>query len=138
MGFFKDFKGFLLKGDIVALATAVIVGGAFGKIVTSFTKDILMPPIGLALGGVDFGDLKIKLADAVTEGGKVVTEAVTINYGNFIQTVIDFIIIGLCIFMILKAYEKSKEPPAPAAPAGPSEVDVLKEIRDELKKKNSI
>ncbi len=138
MGFFKDFKSFLLKGDIVNLATAVIVGGAFGKIVTSFTNDVLMPPIGLALGGVDFTELKIKLSEAVMENGEVVKEAVSINYGSFVQTVIDFIIIGFCIFMVLKAYERTqkKEEEKPAAPAGPTQEELLIEIRDELKKQN--
>lgn len=139
MGFFQDFKSFLLKGDIVNLATAVIVGGAFGKIVTSVTKDILMPPIGLLLGGVNFDDLKVVLKDAVVEGETVVSEAVSINYGSFGQTIIDFVIIGFCIFMVLKAYEKSKKKKeeAPAAPAGPSTEDLLAEIRDELRKQNN-
>lgn len=137
MGFFKDFKSFLLKGDIVNLATAVIVAGAFGKIVSSFTNDILMPPIGLLLGNVNFSDLKIELKDAVTDAsGEITQAAVTINYGNFIQFIIDFIIIGFCIFMILKAYErtKKKEKPAPAAPKGPTQEQLLAEIRDLLKK----
>ena len=99
MGFFKDFKAFLLKGDIVNLATAVIVGGAFVKIVSSFTNDVLMPPIGILLGGVDFSDLSIQLKEAVCE-----TPAGTINYGSFIQTVMDFVIIGFCMFIVLKAY----------------------------------
>lgn len=139
MGFFQDFKSFLLKGDIVNLATAVIVAGAFGKIVTSITKDILMPPVGLLLGGVNFDDLKVVLKDAVIDGDTVVTEAVSINYGSFAQTIIDFIIIGFCIFMVLKAYEKSKKKKveAPAAPAGPTTEDLLAEIRDELKNQNN-
>ncbi len=139
MGFLQDFKSFLLKGDIVNLATAVIVGGAFGKIVTSITNDILMPPIGLLLGGVNFNDLRVVLKDAVVDGETVVTEAVSINYGAFAQTVIDFVIIGFCIFMVLKAYEKTKKKKeeAPAAPAGPSTEDLLAEIRDELKKQNN-
>ncbi len=132
MGFLKDFKSFLLKGDIINLATAVIVGGAFGKIVASFTNDVLMPPIGILLGGVNFTELKLTLKEAV---GDVV--AVSINYGSFIQTVIDFVIIGFCIFMVLKAYERSrkKEAPAPAAPKGPTQEELLAEIRDLLKKK---
>jgi len=139
MGFLKDFKSFLLKGDIINLATAVIVGGAFGKIVTSITNDILMPPIGLLLGGVNFDDLKFVLKEAVVNGDTVVSEAVSINYGTFTQTIIDFVIIGFCIFMVLKAYEKSqkKKEEAPAAPAGPSTEDLLAEIRDELKKQNN-
>jgi len=132
MGFFKDFKSFLLKGDIINLATAVIVGGAFGKIVASFTNDVLMPPIGILLGGVNFTELKLTLKEAVGE-----VTAVTINYGSFIQTVIDFVIIGFCSFMVLKAYERTqkKEAPAPAAPKGPTQEELLAEIRDLLKKK---
>ncbi len=137
MGFFKDFKSFLLKGDIVNLATAVIVGGAFGKIVTSFTKDVLMPPIGLLLGDVNFTDLKMELKEAAVSATGDAIPAVTINYGSFVQTVIDFVIIGFCIFMVLKAYEKSQkkeEEAAPAAPAGPTQEELLAEIRDLLKK----
>ncbi|MNS10103.1 Large-conductance mechanosensitive channel [compost metagenome] len=142
MGFITDFKAFLMKGEIVNLATAVIVGGAFGKIVTSFTNDVLMPPIGLLLGKVDFKNLKIVLQDgipAVMENGveKVPAVAeVALNYGSFIQTVFDFVIIGFCIFMVLKAYEKTKkkEEPAPAAPAGPTQEELLTQIRDLLKK----
>ena len=109
MGFVSDFKAFLMKGEIVNLATAVIVGGAFGKIVTSFTNDVLMPPIGLLLGKVDFKNLKLVLQDgvpAVLENGAEKAPAiaeVAINYGAFIQTVFDFVIIGFCIFMVLKA-----------------------------------
>ncbi|MGJ5643106.1 large-conductance mechanosensitive channel protein MscL [Formosa sp. S-31] len=136
MAFFKDFKSFLMKGDIINLATAVIVGGAFGKIVTSFTNDILMPPIGLMLGDVNFSDLKCVLKEASTDAAGEVIPAVTVNYGNFIQMIIDFIIIGLCIFLVLKAYEKTKkkEEAAPAPPAGPTQEELLTEIRDLLKK----
>lgn len=141
MGFLKDFKGFLLKGDIVNLATAVIVATAFGAIVKSFTDDILMPPIGLALGGVDFTELKIILQEAQPEtviNGVTVeaVEAVSINYGNFIQLILNFIIIGFCIFVLLKVYEKrkKKEAVAPAAPPAPTtEEKLLMEIRDLLK-----
>lgn len=135
MGFFKDFRAFLMKGDIVNLATAVIVGGAFGKIVTSFTNDVLMPPIGLALGGTDFTELKLILKEATTNAAGEAVEAVAINYGSFIQTVIDFVIIGFCIFMVLKAYEKTqKKKDEPAPVTGPSQVELLAEIRDLLKK----
>lgn len=137
MSLIKEFKAFLFKGDIINLATAVIVGGAFGKIVSSFTNDIIMPPIGLLLGGVDFKDLKLILKEAVdaSEGIDAIAE-VAINYGSFIQTIIDFTIIGFCIFIVLKAYEKTKkkEVPAPAVPKGPSQEDLLAEIRDLLKK----
>lgn len=143
MGFISEFKAFLMKGEIVTLATAVIVGGAFGKIVTSFTNDVLMPPIGILLGKVDFKDLKLVLQDgipAVTENGTEITPAVAevaIMYGAFIQTILDFVIIGFCIFMVLKAYErtKKKEVEVPAAPAGPTvQEQLLMEIRDALKK----
>lgn len=136
MAFFKDFKAFLMKGDIINLATAVIVGGAFGKIVTSFTNDILMPPIGMLLGDVNFTDLKLVLKEATTNAAGEAIPAVTINYGSFIQVIIDFIIIGFCIFMVLKAYEKTKkkEEEAPAPPSGPTQEELLAEIRDLLKK----
>jgi large conductance mechanosensitive channel len=145
MGFFTDFKAFLMKGEIVNLATAVIVGGAFGKIVTSFTNDVLMPPIGLLLGKVDFKNLKLVLQDgvpAVTENGVQKTPAiaeVTLNYGAFIQTVFDFVIIGFCIFIVLKAYEKAQQKiiknEVPKETSGPTQEQLLTEIRDLLKNK---
>jgi large conductance mechanosensitive channel len=145
MGFFTDFKAFLMKGEIVNLATAVIVGGAFGKIVTSFTNDVLMPPIGLLLGKVDFKNLKLVLQDgvpAVTENGVQKTPAiaeVTLNYGAFIQTVFDFVIIGFCIFIVLKAYEKAQQKiiknEVPKETSGPTKEQLLTEIRDLLKNK---
>ena len=144
MGFITDFKAFLMKGEIVTLATAVIIGGAFGKIVTSFTNDVLMPPIGLLLGKVDFSDLKIVLQNgipAIKENGVETVPAiaeVAITYGSFIQTILDFVIIGFCIFMVLKAYEKTKKKEAlvTAAPVGPSiQEKLLMEIRDELKRR---
>jgi large conductance mechanosensitive channel len=145
MGFFSDFKAFLMKGEIVNLATAVIVGGAFGKIVTSLTNDVLMPPIGLLLGKVDFKNLKVVLQDAVPavvengiEKNPSVAE-VTLNYGAFIQTVFDFVIIGFCIFLVLKAYEKAqknikKEAEQSPIPE-PTQEQLLTEIRDLLKQK---
>jgi large conductance mechanosensitive channel len=145
MGFFTDFKAFLMKGEIVNLATAVIVGGAFGKIVTSFTNDVLMPPIGLLLGKVDFKNLKLVLQDgvpAVTENGVQKTPSiaeVTLNYGAFIQTVFDFVIIGFCIFIVLKAYEKAQQKiiknEVPKETSGPTQEQLLTEIRDLLKNK---
>ncbi|WP_269224178.1 MULTISPECIES: large-conductance mechanosensitive channel protein MscL [Flavobacterium] len=142
MGFISDFKAFLMKGEIVNLATAVIVGGAFGKIVTSFTNDVLMPPIGLLLGKVDFKNLKVVLQDGVpavmekgTEKVPAIAE-VAINYGAFVQTIFDFVIIGFCIFMVLKAYERTKkqEVVVEAPPAGPTQEELLTQIRDLLKK----
>jgi len=132
MGIFKEFKEFAMKGNVVDLAVAVIIGGAFSKIIGSLVKDILMPTIGVAIGGVDFKDLAITLKEAV---GTV--PAVTIKYGLFVQTVFDFIIVAFCIFMIVRAMNKmkKKEAAAPAAPAAPPKQEVLlEEIRDLLKK----
>ncbi|MBR6921515.1 MAG: large-conductance mechanosensitive channel protein MscL [Clostridia bacterium] len=150
-GFFKEFKEFITKGNIVDMAVGVIIGGAFGKIVTSLVNDIVMPPIGLAIGGVKFTELKATLTEAVVENGEVVKEAVTINYGNFIQLIIEFIIIALCVFLVLKAIMKAKalaekarkkeeEAPAPepepeSEPEPSEEVLLLREIRDSLKDK---
>jgi large conductance mechanosensitive channel len=143
MGLAKEFKEFAMRGNVVDLAVGVIIGGAFGGIVTSMVNDILMPPIGMLMGKVDFKDLKFELAAAVTEGDKVVKEAVSINYGSFINTVINFIIVAFCIFMVIKAMNsmKKKEAEAPAAPAAPpapsKEEQLLTEIRDALVKRNN-
>jgi large conductance mechanosensitive channel len=132
MSLIKDFKSFVMKGNVLDLAVAVVIGTAFGRIVTSLVNDLLMPPIGVMLGGVDFSDLAITVQEAVGEA-----EAVTINYGVFIQTLIDFIIIAFAIFMVIKAFEKTKqkeqEKPAPAEP--PAQEKLLAEIRDLLKEK---
>lgn len=122
------------------MAVGVIIGGAFGKIVTSVVNNIIMPPIGVLTGGVDFTDLKIVIKDAVMEGDQTVTEAVTLNYGQFIQDVVDFLIIAFCIFLMVKgiaALSRKKKEEAAAAPAPapePSaEEKLLAEIRDLLK-----
>jgi large conductance mechanosensitive channel len=135
----KEFKAFIMKGNVLELAVAVIIAGAFGAIVKSFTNDVIMPPIGLALGGVDFSDLAITLQEAITNAdGEIITDAVQVKYGAFIQTIIDFLIIAFIIFMIVRTYnkmtEKQEEEAAPAPPPGPSETDLLMEIRDLLKK----
>ncbi len=127
-----------MRGNVVDMAVGVIIGGAFGKIVTSIVSDIIMPPIGCLVGGANFTDLKVVLKEAVMEGEEVVTPAVTLNYGNFIQVVIDFLIIAFSIFLIIKGINalnrKKKEEPAPAAPPAPSaEEKLLTEIRDLLK-----
>lgn len=125
-----------MKGNVLELAVAVIIAGAFGAVVTSFTADVLMPPIGLAMGGVDFNDLTMQLAPAV-EGadGTIVKEEVAIRYGKWINTIIDFIIIAFVLFMIIRSYNKSQTPPPPPPPpAGPSAEELLAEIRDALKK----
>ena len=144
MKLMKEFKAFVMKGNVLDLAVAVILAGAFKGIVTSFVKDVLMPPIGILLGGVDFAELKYVLkegSEAVMAGEKVVTAAVSevaVGYGLFIMTIIDFIIIAFVIFMIIRAYNKSqkKKEEAPAAPPAPTKEEVLlSEIRDILKEK---
>jgi len=132
MSMMSEFRDFAMRGNVVDMAVGIVIGGAFGKIVSSFVNDVLMPPIGMALGGVDFSDLAMTLKEA---GGDVA--AVTLNYGSFIQTVIDFIIIAFAIFMVIKAMNKlkKKEEAAPAAPPKPSaEETLLAEIRDLLRK----
>lgn len=133
----KEFKEFIMKGNVLELAVAVIIAGAFGVVVTSFTNDIIMPPIGQLLGGVNFSDLAIPLSEPVLAAdGTVITEGAAIRYGAFIQTLIDFIIIAFVVFLVVRAYNKSQKP-APAAPApdpGPSEKDLLMQIRDALQK----
>jgi len=134
MSILKDFKEFAMKGNVIDLAVAVIIGGAFGKIISSFVNDILMPPLGLLLGNVDFKDLKVLLKEAV---GTV--PAVTWNYGMFIQNIIDFMIIAFVIFMMIKMITKMQqlkaEEPAPPPPPEPTnEEKLLAEIRDLLKK----
>jgi large conductance mechanosensitive channel len=133
MGMLKEFKSFAMKGNVLDLAVAVIIGGAFGKIVTSFVNDVLMPPIGLLLGNTDFSNLKILLKKATEDA-----EAVTLNYGLFINTVLDFLIVAFSIFMVIKAFNsmKKKQAEVPAAPPAPSkEETLLAEIRDILKEK---
>lgn len=136
----KEFKDFIMRGNVLDLAVAVIIAGAFGAIVTSFTNDVIMPPIGLALGGVDFTDLAVTLQAAeMNDAGEVVTEAVQVRYGMFIQKVIDFLIIAFIIFMLVKTFNKmqnlrkKEEEAAPAPPPGPTTEELLAEIRDLLK-----
>ncbi|HBO38336.1 MAG TPA: large conductance mechanosensitive channel protein MscL [Pasteurellaceae bacterium] len=130
MSFIKEFREFAMRGNVVDMAVGVIIGGAFGKIVSSLVADIFMPVLGILTGGVDFKDLKITLAEAVGQ-----TPAVTLNYGSFIQNVFDFIIIAFSIFMMIKAINKLKKPAEEAAAPGPSaEEKLLTEIRDLLKK----
>ena len=143
MGFLKDFKAFAMKGNVVDMAVGVIIGGAFGKIVTSLVNDIIMPPIGILVGNVNFTDLSVVLKKAVVEGDKVVTPAVTWNYGAFIQQVVDFTILAFCVFLMVKimnTINKKKEEPKPAPAPAPepepsAEEKLLTEIRDLLKNK---
>lgn len=139
MSMMKEFKTFAMRGNVMDMAIGIIIGGAFGKIITSFVNDVLMPPIGMLVGGVDFSDLSLKLSDAVMgEGGEVVKAAVSINYGSFINTVIDFIIIAFAIFMVIKGMnsmkKKEEAKPAPPPPGPSNEEKLLSEIRDLLKK----
>ena len=132
MSMMSEFKQFAMRGNVVDMAVGIVIGGAFGKIVSSFVNDVLMPPIGMLMGGVDFKDLAVVLKAATED-----VAAVTINYGAFIQTVLDFLIIAFAIFMVIKAMNnmKKKEEEAPAEPPKPSaEVELLTEIRDSLKK----
>ena len=138
MGFFADFKASLMKGDVLSLATAVVIGGAFGKIVGSAVDDVIMPVVGLLTGGIDFTQKFIALngeSYANLDAAKAAGAAV-ITYGNLVQAIINFVIISLFIFIVLRAAEKAKkkQEPAPAAPSGPTQEQLLAEIRDLLKK----
>ena len=144
MGFLKEFKAFALKGNVMDMAVGVIIGGAFGKIVTSLVNDVIMPPIGLIIGGVDFTDLKLTLKQPVLDAaGEVLSPAVTWNYGAFVQQVVDFTLLAFCVFMMVKVMNqliKKREEPAPAPAPAPEpeptkEEVLLAEIRDLLKEK---
>jgi len=141
MSLVSEFKAFAMRGNVVDMAVGIIIGGAFGKIVSSVVADVIMPPIGLLLGGVKFTDLKIILKDPVLDAaGAITTQAVAINYGNFIQTTVDFLIIAFAIFMMIKgmnSLKKKDEAPAevPDPPAPTKEEVLLAEIRDILKNK---
>jgi large conductance mechanosensitive channel len=139
MSIIKEFKDFAMKGNVMDMAVGIIIGGAFGKIIASLVSDILMPPIGKLMGGVDFASLYINLSGGQYESLELAKEAgaATINYGLFINTVINFVIIAFSIFILVKAMNsaKKKEAAAPAAPPAPSRQEVLlAEIRDLLKK----
>ena len=136
--FLQDFKAFAMRGNVMDMAVGVIIGEAFGKIITSVVSDIIMPPIGLLVGGVNFTDLKWEMKPAQEIDG-VMQEAVTLNYGNFLQTAFDFIIIAISIFIFIRLISKlsRKKEEAPAAPPAPSKEEVLlTEIRDLLKERN--
>ncbi|MGF1564089.1 MAG: large-conductance mechanosensitive channel protein MscL [Flavobacteriales bacterium] len=131
----KEFKAFISRGNVLDLAVGLILATYFGAIVKSFVDDILMPPIGMLIGGVDFAELKMKISEKAAEDGTI-TE-VFINYGSFVNTIITFVIVAFAIFMIVKAYNRmqAKKEEAPAAPPAPSkEEQLLTEIRDLLKK----
>ncbi|MBN8547888.1 MAG: large-conductance mechanosensitive channel protein MscL [Deltaproteobacteria bacterium] len=133
MSFFKEFKDFAMRGNVVDLAVGIIIGAAFGKIVSSLVADIIMPPIGLLVGGVDFSDLTITLKEAIGTA-----PAVTLNYGKFLQTVVDFTIVAFAIFLVVKTMNSFKRQKDAAVPPAPSNQEVLlAEIRDLLKKKSA-
>ncbi|MFM9852546.1 MAG: large conductance mechanosensitive channel protein MscL [Sphingomonadaceae bacterium] len=138
MGMMTEFKGFLNQGNVMGLAVGVIIGGAFGKIVSSLTDDIIMPVIGLLMGGVDFANQFLVLGDAAGKDVSTLAAAkaagvAVMTWGNFINAIFNFIVIAFVIFMLVRQAAKMMPPPA-EAPAGPSEVDLLTEIRDSLKK----
>ena len=131
MGFISEFKEFAMKGNVMDMAVGVIIGGAFGKIVSSLVDDVLMPLVGMITGNIDFTTLAFQIGEG--------EEAAVLKYGNFIQNTVDFIIVAFCIFLMLKAINKMNrkkaEPEAPAAPAGPTQEELLAEIRDLMKQK---
>ena len=132
MSFISEFKEFAMRGNVMDMAVGVVIGGAFGKIVSSLVGDVIMPVVGAITGGVNFTDLKLTLKEAVDSA-----PAVTINYGSFIQTMVDFLIIAFCIFCVIKAINSLKKKPveeAPAEPETPADIALLTEIRDLLKK----
>lgn len=136
MGCLKEFREFAMRGNVMDMAVGVVIGGAFGKIVSSLVADIVMPFVSLITGGVNFTEWKVVLKHAVTEGSEIVTPEVAINYGNLIQVTMDFLIIAFSIFAMIRLInrykKKEEENSAPAAP--PEDVTLLREIRDLLKK----
>lgn len=139
MKMLDEFKAFAMRGNVVDMAVGIIIGGAFGKIISSFVSDVLMPPLGLLLGGIDFKDMTYVLKEAVMQGEEILVPAVSLNYGMFIQNIVDFLIIAFAIFMAIKGMNslKKKEEVIEevAAPPAPTNEEVLlAEIRDLLKK----
>ena len=139
--FLSEFKEFALRGNVLDMAIGVVIGGAFGKITTSLVNDVIMPLVGLLIGGIDLGQLDIVLKPAVMNGDEVVTAAVTLGIGTFLSTIIDFVLVAFVIFLMVKTinrFHRKKEAEAPAeeAPAGPTTEELLTEIRDLLKEKN--
>lgn len=141
MGLIKEFKEFAMRGNVVDMAVGIIIGAAFGKIVTSMVNDIIMPPIGKAMGGVNFTDLFVSLDTTKTQGITSLTKAketgaAVVAYGSFINTVIDFTIVAFCIFMIIKVMNTLKKPAPVPAPEATKEEKLLTEIRDLLKSRS--
>jgi len=137
MKWVDEFKTFAMRGNVLDMAVGIIIGGAFGKIVSSLVADIIMPPIGLLIGGINFTELNITLQEALMDAGHVAKPAITLNIGTFIQTIFDFTIIAFSIFLVIKAVNsiRKKNEKAPAEPPPPSkQEELLTEIRDLLKK----
>jgi large conductance mechanosensitive channel len=137
MGIVKEFKEFAIKGNMIDIAVGIVIGAAFGKVVSSLVNDILMPPLGLLIGGLDFADYKATIKAATVNNAGQAVSAVTLNYGMFINTLIDFLIVAIAIFLVIKAINqlKKKEAAKPAEPPAPTKQEVLLgEIRDLLKK----
>ncbi len=137
MSMIKEFKEFAMKGNVVDLAVGVVIGAAFGKIVTSLVEDVIMPIIGKVSGGVDFSNMYYNFGNPAVVGALADAKKLgaVVAWGNFVTIIINFIIVAFCIFMVVKAMNKMKKPAPAAAPAGPTDVELLSEIRDLLKKK---
>ncbi len=140
MKIIKEFKEFAIKGNMIDMAVGIIIGGAFGKIIASLVKDVIMPPLAMLTGGVDFSDKKLVLKEAIAAAdGVAAVEAVSLNYGIFVNQVVDFLIVAFAVFMMIKAINKAKRKqeaaPPPAPPAPSAQEVLLTEIRDLLKKK---
>ena len=137
--FMQEFKEFAMKGNVMDMAVGVVIGGAFGKIVSSLVSDIIMPLISAVTGGLSFTDWKWVIREGVMDGETVVKPELCMTWGNFLQVIFDFIIIALCIFMVIKGINRLKreepKPEEPAAPAGPTQEELLAGIRDLLKNK---
>ncbi len=131
----KEFKDFIMTGNVIDFAVAVIMAGAVGLVVNGFVADIVMPVVGHFAGGIDFAEMKVVLDEAVVGAdGAVTTPENAIRWGAWVNTIVNLLIVGFVMFMIVKAYNKTKKPAEEPAPAGPSEIDLLTEIRDSLKK----
>ena len=135
MGMMSEFKEFIAKGNVIDMAVGVVIGAAFGKVVTTLVDNVIMPPIGLMIGGIDFSKLAITLKAASLDAAGKEIPAVVIGYGTFLNAVVQFLIVGFAIFLVVKAVNRMRAPAAEAPPAEPSEdVLLLREIRDSLKK----
>ena len=134
MSFFSEFKTFAMKGNVVDMATGIVIGAAFGKIVSALVDNVIMPPIGVLIGGIDFSSLAVAIGNPVADAKGVVTGGAIIKYGLFLNTIIQFIIIAFAIFLLVKAINRIHKKPEAAAPEPSEDILLLREIRDSLKK----